>query len=186
MCPVTSLSRIFRSCTVCQTSPTSRSSSPRRPMRRCAGGRSVTHATGADGGSPLPEQHPPSHATHLRAAVDFLQVLFAPTEDEIAAGDGFQFGIRYTDKVYPICHEGVNRSQVRLLAVVEGVRSAQLTSRPCCTSSRVCTAGAAGRRHSPVCVVVLAGCVSCGTGHFAQDGHAFSQRGAPAWRRDWL
>lgn len=66
------------------------------------------------------ENHPPcSHAStpcHCHARLP--QVLFAPTEDEIAAGYGFQFGIRYTDKVYPVCHEGVNRSQVRRSAPV--------------------------------------------------------------------
>ena len=44
-----------------------------------------------------------------------VQVVYSPTEDEIAAGDTFQFALRPTDKVYPICHEGVNRSQVRRL-----------------------------------------------------------------------
>lgn len=42
-------------------------------------------------------------------------MLFAPSEEEFLAKPGeFLIGLRPSDLVLPMCHEGMNRSQVRL------------------------------------------------------------------------
>lgn len=54
-----------------------------------------------------------SHAQ--AAAACRSQVVFVPTLEELAADpdDKWQFCIRATDHLYPVCHEGINRSQVQ-------------------------------------------------------------------------
>ena len=57
-------------------------------------------------------------------------VVFAPLTDEELAKDDFKFSIKAHDKVYPVCPDGLHRSQVlylvmkglkRILGVKEGV-----------------------------------------------------------------
>ena len=44
-----------------------------------------------------------------------VQVVFGPTEEDFTAGhSGFQLHLRLGDVIVPMCHEGVNRSQVVL------------------------------------------------------------------------
>ena len=59
----------------------------------------------------------PVFSLFSRSCVSFLafaagQVVFGPNEDECARGTDFKIDIRPDDLVIPICHEGMNRSQV--------------------------------------------------------------------------
>ena len=42
-----------------------------------------------------------------------LQIVFAPSDESIAKGEPFCIHVRPGDFVIPMCHEGMNRSQVQ-------------------------------------------------------------------------
>ena len=75
-------------------------------------------------------------------------MLIAPPEAEVAAHPGsFGVVVRPEDFVFAACHEGVNRSQVRLslpcAAVFISAGDCRLTSRPCCVLVHGCVGGEA-------------------------------------------